>query len=78
MRNRVPWVLPDDRAAIAAAIRMCGKPDPSTVRLARVKNTLSVAHMEISASLVDEAPGARVEVVGPPRPLAFDDSGRLT
>ena len=77
MRNRLPWVLPDDRAAIAAAIRMCGKPDPSTVRLVRVKNTLMVAHMEISESLLDESPDVRVEVVGPPKPLAFDAAGRL-
>ena len=77
MRNRLPWVFPDDRAAIAAAIRMCGKPDPSTVRLVRVKNTLMVAHMEISESLLEESPDVRVEVVGPPQPLTFEAAGRL-
>jgi hypothetical protein len=77
LRNRLPNVLPSDRAAVATAIRMCGKPDPSTVRVARIKNTLLAAYVEFSANLLDEAGAAHVEVTGPPRPMAFDAQGRL-
>jgi hypothetical protein len=77
LRSRLPWVLPNDRAAIATAIRMCGQPDTSRVRLARIKNTLQAAHVEFSESLLEEACAAHVEVTGSPRPMQFDPVGRL-
>jgi hypothetical protein len=77
LRNRLPNILPNDRAAIAMAMRMCGKPDPATVRLARIKNTLMAAYVEFSANLLPEAAGASVEVTGEPRPMAFSADGRL-
>jgi hypothetical protein len=77
LRNRVPNVLPNDRAAIATAIRMCGQPDLAQLRLARIKNTLTVADVEFSPCLLEEARAARVTVLSEPRPLQFDANGRL-
>jgi antitoxin (DNA-binding transcriptional repressor) of toxin-antitoxin stability system len=77
LRNRLPSVLANDRAAIATAIRMCGQPDLSRLRLARIKNTLQVACVEFSPSLREEADAAHVEVTGPARPMQFDAAGRL-
>jgi hypothetical protein len=77
LRNRLPNVLPNDRAAIATAIRMCGQPDHSKLRLARIKNTLVAASVEFSPGLLDEAGAAHVEVTGAPRPMQFDAVGRL-
>jgi hypothetical protein len=77
LRNRLPNILPNDRAAIAMAMRMCGKPDPNTVRLARIKNTLLAAYVEFSANLLPEAAAASVEVTGEPRPMSFSADGRL-
>jgi hypothetical protein len=77
LRNRLPSVLANDRAAIATAIRMCGQPDLSRLRLARIKNTLQVACVEFSPSLREEADAAQVEVTGPARPMQFDAAGRL-
>ena len=77
LRSRLPCVLANDRAAIAAAIRMCGQPDSSRVRLARIQNTLEAAHVEFSESLLEEACGAHVEVTGSPTPMRFDPAGRL-
>ncbi len=77
LRNRLPTMLPNDRAAIATAIRMCGKADPSTVRLARIKNTLLAAYVQFTANLLPEAAAAGVEVTGEPRPMTFDAAGRL-
>jgi hypothetical protein len=73
----LPCVLANDRAAIATAIRMCGEPDSSRVRLARIKNTLAAAQVEFSESLLEEACAAHVEVTGTPRPMQFDPAGRL-
>jgi hypothetical protein len=77
LRNRLPNVLPTDRAAIATAMRMCGKPDPRTVRMARIKNTLLASYVDFSANLLPDAERAQVEVLGPPRPMSFDERGRL-
>jgi hypothetical protein len=78
LRNRLPQVLPNDRAAIATAIRMCGQPDMAKVRLARIKNTLLAAYVEFSPSLLEEAGAARVQVSRrSPQPMQFDQAGRL-
>ena len=77
LRARVPFVLPNDRAAIATAIRMCGQPNMSRLRLARIKNTLMAAQVEFTESLREEAEAARVRVSGPRRPMPFDSAGRL-
>jgi hypothetical protein len=77
LRNRLPQALPNDRAAIATAIRMCGQPDMAKLRLARIKNTLMAAYVEFSPSLLAEAGSSRVEVTRSPQPMQFDPAGRL-
>jgi hypothetical protein len=77
LRNRLPSVLQNDRAAIATAIRMCGQPDPARLRVARIKNTLQAARVEFSPSLLEEACAAHVEVTGEVKPMRFDAAGRL-
>jgi hypothetical protein len=70
-------VLQNDRAAIATAIRMCGQPDLTQLRVARIKNTLLASFVEFSPTLLEEASAAGVEVTRSPQPLQFDASGRL-
>ena len=77
LRSRLPSVLPNDRAAIATAMRMVGQPDSSKIRLVRIKNTLTAAHVQFSASLLQAASAARVEVTGSAQPMQFDAAGRL-
>ncbi|MBV9580704.1 MAG: DUF2088 domain-containing protein [Chloroflexi bacterium] len=77
LRGRLPTILANDRAAIATAIRMCGQPNPSQLRLARIKNTLQVAEVQFSPSLLEHADRGHVEVTGSPRPMQFDSAGRL-
>jgi hypothetical protein len=77
LRNRLPTVLPNDRAAIATAIRMCGQPDMSKVRLARIKNTLMTANVEFSPPLLEEACAVHVNVTRGAQQLQFDAAGRL-
>jgi hypothetical protein len=77
LRGRIPTILANDRAAIATAMRMCGQPDPARLRVARIKNTLQVADVQFSPSLLDDADKGRVEVTGSPVPMQFDATGRL-
>ncbi len=77
-RSRIPMVFADDREAIAAAVQMCGEVDPSRVRLVRIKNTLEVARMQISAGLLGEAAERGLSVAPVGRCFEFDSSGSLT
>jgi hypothetical protein len=77
LRGRLPTVLPNDRSAIATAMRMCGQPDPARLRLARIKNTLQAAEVQFSQGLLKEAGRLGVEVTSAPAPMQFDAAGRL-
>jgi hypothetical protein len=77
LRNRLPSVLPNDRAAIATAMRMVGQPDASRLRVARIKNTLQATQVEFTPSLLDDAARAHIEVTRGPQPMRFDAAGRL-
>ena len=76
-RSRIPMVFPDDREAIAAAIQMSGETDPERVRLVRIKNTLEVARLQISAGLLAEAAQRGLAVEREGKPFAFDAANRL-
>jgi hypothetical protein len=58
-------------------MRMVGQPDASKIRVARIKNTLTAAHVQFSGSLLDETAAAGIEVTGSAQPMQFDDAGRL-
>jgi hypothetical protein len=53
-RMALPLVLPTARDAIATALRMCAVPERDRVRLARIRNTLHLGELLVSASLLDE------------------------
>lgn len=75
---KIPMVLKNDRQAIQAAIKTCNILDFKKVRLARVKNTLSLDVMEISENMVDEArQNLYVDVLSEPYELQFDSHGNL-
>ena len=79
---KIPMVMADDRRAIRAAIRTSTIPDPAAVRLAWIRDTLALEHLQVSANVaagLSAGGGARpgVEVTGPARPLTFSADGRL-
>ena len=75
---KIPMVMPDDRLAIQAAIRTATIPDPAAVRLAWVRDTLSLDRLHVSANMAAEiAARAGAAVTGPARPLTFTPAGHL-
>lgn len=77
-RAAIPLIAPDDRAAIASALRVCGQPDPLQARIIRIKNTLSLGEIDISESLVEQAQALKtLTPVSLLFPLAFSPEGRL-
>lgn len=75
---RIPMVMASDALAIRAAIRTAGITDPAALRLARIRDTLSLGELQASpAAVADLDRSAQAEVVGPPAPLPFDGAGDL-
>ncbi|MFN0124020.1 MAG: lactate racemase domain-containing protein [Blastocatellia bacterium] len=75
---KLPIYFPTDREAIAAGIRTAGREDLSQGRVVRIKNTLSLSEIEMSAHYLDEI-SARgdLTVLGEPRDMDFMDNGNL-
>lgn len=75
---RIPMLMDDDRQAIKAALKTCFVPDPSQARVVRIKNTLHLGELYVSAALLPEASAnPRLDIVGKPQELAFDASGKI-
>ena len=75
---KIPMVLATDALAIRAAIQTTGVTDPAALRLARIRDTLSLGELQASPAAVAALNGvAQTEVDGSPEPLAFDDAGDL-
>jgi hypothetical protein len=72
--GRLPVIMETDRDAIDVAL---GETPPAQVRLVRIKNTLHLEELEISEALLPEARQGGLTVVSEPRPLEFDETGRL-
>ena len=78
MSVKIPMVLATDALAIRAAIQTTGAIDPASLRLARIRDTLSLGELQASPAAVATLNGtAQAEVAGSPEPLAFDDAGDL-
>jgi hypothetical protein len=77
-RGFLPPVAPTDEAAILTALRVCGQPDPQKARVVRIKDTLSLGEIDVSASLLQAVHDhPNLSVIGPQFSLAFDQEKRL-
>ncbi|GAB4518659.1 MAG: lactate racemase domain-containing protein [Anaerolineae bacterium] len=77
-RGKLPWVAPNDRAAIRLALRLCDRPDSEKARVVRIRNTLALDRLWISEALLEEA-RSRPDVSLGDAPVAwgFDGEGML-
>ncbi len=76
--GRIPMVMRNDQQAAQAAIKTSLIADPRKVRLARIKNTLSLDRTYISENLLEEAlRNPRTKIAGPAAEMAFDAEGNL-
>jgi hypothetical protein len=74
----LPLDYETDREMLGAALGAIGYVAPENARMMWIRNTLDIAEVECSAAYLGEARLRRdLEVVAPPRALAFDESGNL-
>jgi len=75
---KIPVVMNNDKEAIVVALKCCNRIDIPRARVVRIKNTLELEKVYVSeACLEDVRQNPAVEVVGAPRPMAFDETGTL-
>jgi hypothetical protein len=79
---KIPPSLPNDRDAIATALRTCGPIDPRDAKMVRIKNSLELEKLWISENLAEMVKSntelsKRVEILSEPREMQFDVLGTL-
>jgi hypothetical protein len=75
---RVGIAVATDRQALAIALACCIRVEPEAARLMRIADTKHLERFWASASMLAELESrADCEILGPARPIAFDDEGML-
>jgi hypothetical protein len=75
----IPVIMRNDHDAIALAVKTLVRRRPEDARIVRIRNTLALVRVEMSAPLLAEVaarPDA-FELLGPARPWTFDAHGNL-
>ena len=76
-RGKLPIVAETDKLAFEYALRACGPMTPGRERIARIRDTLHLDELYVSAPLLEEINGRdNIRVVGEPVGL-FDHAGNL-
>lgn len=77
-RAKVPMIADTDRQALDWALRACGSPEPATLRIVRIRNTLRLDLLQVSpAVLRDIESRGEIQVLSPPADLLPEGSARL-
>ena len=77
-RAYVPVIMETDRQAIEAALEVQRIANPAQARIARIRNTLDLAQIQLSESLYNEFKShPQLEKVGGLEPMAFTEDGKL-
>jgi hypothetical protein len=72
-KGGLPITLPTGQDAVATAVKVCGQADVANARVVRIKNTLLLEELFVSAALLDEvAANPNLELVGPAEWVALD------
>ncbi|MGE5257490.1 MAG: lactate racemase domain-containing protein [Hyphomicrobiales bacterium] len=75
---KIPMVLKNDRQAIQAAIKTCNILDKAKVRLARIRNTVTLGEIAVSENLLPEVEAdPNLQAVASPYRLTFNEQGNL-
>ena len=75
---KIPMVLPNDRQGIQSCIRTSNLANPENVSIARIRNTLCLSEMEVSAKLAERLQKeGRIEVIGESYDWGFNEEGNL-
>jgi hypothetical protein len=75
---RIPIAMESDKLAIQLAIRAVCSEEPNKLRIARIKDTLSLSEIYVSEVLVDELKtNENIDIIGELKEFEFNESGNL-
>ena len=78
IRGGVPLYANNDRDAIMIAIRTCNGIDMKNAKVVRIKDTLSLEHIEVSTAYYDMIKDdPNFEILSEPYDITFDDEGYI-
>ena len=75
---KIPMIMQNDREAVQLCIKSCNEIDTEHPRVIRIKNTLKLKDIEISAALLEEAKvHPDIEITGELHPMTFNEDNNL-
>ena len=76
----IPMIMNDDHDAIALAVKTVVRVKPEDCRIVRIRNTLHLGEIEVSAPMLEEvrAQPDRFEILEAPRAWRFDAQGNVS
>lgn len=75
---RIPIAMESDKLAIQLAIRAVCSEEPNKLRIARIKDTLSLSEIYVSEGLADELKtNENIEIIGELKDFKFDELGNF-
>ncbi len=75
---KIPMIMKNDKEVIQLCIKSCNEIDKQNPRVIRIKNTLKLENIEISAALLDEAKAhPDIEITGELHPMTFNEENNL-
>ncbi len=78
LSSKIPIHFDSDREAIEAALATLPVPDPQTLRVVRIANTLCLERLLVSESCVEALEGRPgIATAGTAQPMRFDENGNL-
>lgn len=76
--SKIPMIFANDRECIQAAIKTLADVDYDNPRVVRIKNTLAMSEIQVSANLLPLVESrADMQIVEKPAPMQFDNNGNL-
>lgn len=75
---RIPMVMDDDKKALQLAVKACCADDNKSLRIARIRDTLSLREIMVSESLLEDVrSNPNIEVISELKELEFDENNNL-
>jgi hypothetical protein len=76
---KIPIQVDTDREAITRMLATLALPALQQARIVRIADTLSLTQLEVSEAFLPECQAhGRLDILGAPRPLSFDDEGNIS
>lgn len=76
--TKIPMVARSQREAIGICIKTCNNIDRNAPRIVRIRDTLHLGEIMVSEALLEEAEqNDRIEILGKPEFMRFDETGDL-